>query len=221
MHGIDYIPGSADRGDFDATSTTIGLSIAGMQAESARNAQLDRTFERYWQAFLQRRDGSADWKDYTPYELRSVGAFVRLGRRDRAIELLDVLMADRRPAGWNQWAEVVGRVAREPRFIGDMPHGWIASDFVSAALDLFAYERQERSSLVLAAGVPTEWLAGEGIAVENLRTPYGELSYRLRREGHRLTLTIAGGLTPPAGGLVFGWPYAGEPGPARINGGVQ
>jgi hypothetical protein len=215
MHGIDYIPGSADRGDFDATSTTIGLPIAGMQA-SLPQPELERTFERYWQAFLQ-RGASTDWKDYTPYELRSVGAFVRLGRRDRAIALLEGLMADRRPAGWNQWAEVVGRLLREPRFIGDMPHGWIASDFVSAALDLFAYERQGDRALVLAAGVPTEWLVGEGIGVESLRTPYGELSYRLRQEGQRVMLTIDSGLTPPDGGLVFGWPYAGEPGVARID----
>jgi len=218
MHGIDFIPGSADRGDFDATSTTIGLSIAGMQA-SLPQPQLDRTFSRYWEAYLKRRGGATDWKDYTPYELRSVGAFVRLGRRDRAIELLDGLMADRRPAGWNQWAEVVGRDAREPRFIGDMPHGWIASDFVSAALDLFAYERQRDRSLVLGGGLPTQWLEGAGVAVEGLRTPYGKLSYGLRGDGRRMALTIDAGLTPPAGGLVFGWPYAGEPGVARMNAG--
>lgn len=220
LHGIDYIPGSADRGDFDATSTTIGLSIAGMQA-SLPQRELDRTFERYWQAFRKRREGSTGWKDYTPYELRSVGAFLRLGRRDRALELLDGLMADRRPAGWNQWAEVVGRDAREPRFIGDMPHGWIASDFVSAALDLFAYERQGDRSLVLAAGVPTEWMAGQGIAVETLRTPYGELSYRLRREGQRIAIEIDAGLTPPAGGLAFRWPYAGEPANALSSNGER
>jgi hypothetical protein len=98
-----------------------------------------------------------------------------------------------------------------------MPHGWIASDFVSAALDLFAYERQGDRSLVLAAGVPTEWLAGQGIAVENLRTPDGKLSYGLRRDGQRVMLSVTGGLTPPAGGFVFGWPYAGEPGVAWIN----
>jgi hypothetical protein len=126
-------------------------------------------------------------------------------------------MADRRPAGWNQWAEVVGRNLREPRFIGDMPHGWIASDFASAALDLFAYERQGDRSLVLAAGIPTKWLAGKGIAVENLRTPDGKLSYGLQRKGRRVMLTVDGGLTPPAGGLVFGWRHAGSPGQARIG----
>lgn len=217
QHGIDYIPGSADRGDFDPTSTTIGLSVANQQARLPQR-ELRQTFERYWKEFLARRDDRSDWDDYTPYELRTVGAFVRLGWRERAEQLLDFFLADRRPAGWNQWAEVVGREPRRPRFVGDMPHGWIASDFIRSALDLFAYEREADQALVLAAGVPKAWLSGQGIGIENLRTPYGKLSYALRRDGRRLVLTIAGGLTPPRGGLVFGWPYAGAPGRAFING---
>jgi hypothetical protein len=88
---------------------------------------------------------------------------------------------------------------------------------VSAALDLFAYERPGDRTLVLAAGVPTNWLAGPGVAVENLRTPGGKLSYGLRRDEHGVMLTIDGGLTLPAGGLVYGWPYGGSPAPARTN----
>jgi hypothetical protein len=216
-HGIDYLPGSADRGDFDATSTTIALSIAQQQARLPQR-QLQQTFERYWQEFLVRRDGIAAWDVYTPYELRTVGAFVRLGRRERVRELLEFFLGDRRPPGWNQWAEVVGRDARDPRFVGDMPHGWVASDFIQSVLDLFAYERATDKALVLAAGVPDHWLGGQGCGIENLRTPYGELSYTLRRDGRRIVLTVAGGLTPPPGGLVFGWPYAVAPGPASING---
>ncbi len=146
-----------------------------------------------------------------------MGAFVRLGWRERAVQLLDFFLSHRRPAAWNQWAEVVAREARGPRFLGDMPHGWVASDFIRSALDLFAYEREEDRALVLATGVPEEWLAGPGIGIENLRTPYGKLSYGLRRDGRRLVLTVASGLTPPRGGLVFRWPDAGAPGRALIN----
>ena len=71
-------------------------------------------------------------------------------------------MADRRPAAWNQWAEVVGRDPRKTRFVGDMPHGWIASDFIRAALDLFAYERDTDNALVLAAGLT---LLAAGVAL--------------------------------------------------------
>ena len=47
-------------------------------------------------------------------------------------------------------------------------------------LDLFAYEHEGERSLVLAAGVPMAWLEGQGVAIERLRTPYGELSWRAR-----------------------------------------
>ncbi len=102
-HGIDYLPGSAELGDFDATSSTALLDPGGLVEELPRAATL-ATFERYWREILGRRDATAPWQFYTPYELRSVGAFVRLGWRERAHELLDYLLAGRRPAEWNQSA---------------------------------------------------------------------------------------------------------------------
>jgi len=113
-------------------------------------------------------------------------------------------MAGRRPAAWNQWAEVVGRDTK-PRFVGDMPHGWVASDFIRATLDLFAYEREADGALVLGGGIPEEWLDGQGVTVKELRTPYGPLSYSLKREDARVVLQVAGGLRVPPGGLVFVW----------------
>jgi hypothetical protein len=53
--------------------------------------------------------------------------------------------------------------------------------------------------------------------IDNLRTAR-QLTYTLRHDGGRLLLTIAGGLTPPRGGLVFSWPSAGKPGRASSNG---
>ncbi|MGQ0836042.1 MAG: discoidin domain-containing protein [Gammaproteobacteria bacterium] len=203
-HGIDYIPGAADRGDFDATSTTIALDPVG-ELGRLPEPLVRATFERYWQEFVARRDGTKPWDAYTPYEWRTVGAFVRLGWHARAHELLEFFMSSRRPAAWNQWAEVVGRDPREPRFLGDMPHGWVASDFIRSVLDLFAYERPADAALVLAAGIPREWIEGRGVTVQDLRTPYGPLTYTLTREAGRVRLRIEEGLTLPAGGLVFKW----------------
>ena len=87
-----------------------------------------------------------------------------------------------------------------------------------SALDLFAYERDADSALVLAAGLPLQWLEGAGVAVENLHTPYGHLSYSLQSQGHRLTLKVAPGLQLPPGGLVFVWPGALPAGPTLLNG---
>jgi len=204
VFGSRFIPGAADLGDFDPTSTTIGLSPGGEEQWLPR-AMVRATFERYWQESVARRDGTREWKDYTPYEWRNVGAMVRLGWRDRALAMADFFMADRRPAGWNKWAEVVGREPREPRFIGDMPHGWVASDFINAVLDMLAFERFEDDALVLGAGIPRAWLEGEGIRVERLRTPYGPLSFALRAEGGRGILSYRLEGTPPPGGLVFRW----------------
>ncbi|HSE12747.1 MAG TPA: discoidin domain-containing protein [Rudaea sp.] len=216
-HAIDYLPGCAELGDFDATSATVMLSPAGEQQALPQDL-LHNTFERYWNGFAERRDGTKPWDDYTPYEWRTVGSFVRLGWRERAQAAIDFFFASgARPAAWNQWAEVVGHDARKPRFVGDMPHGWVASDFIRSALDLFAYERESDHSLVLAAGVPESWLDGDGIAIERLRTPYGELSYHLRRDGTRTELRVAPGTKPP-GGFVLAWPGKTQPATARING---
>src|SRR4029453_4219836 len=106
-HGIAYLPGAAELGDFDPTSSTIAIAPAG-ELHRLPPALVHATFERYWREFVDRRDGRKSWNDYTPYELRNVSAFLRLGWRDRAHALLDFFMAARRPAAWNQWPEVVG-----------------------------------------------------------------------------------------------------------------
>ena len=119
-HAVDYLPGCADLGDFDATSTTIALSP--VQAEDVLpRAALERTFEKYYE-FFTARAGGAEWDAYTPYEIRNIGAFVRLGWRDRAAELVDFFVHDQRPTGWRQWSEVVWRDASTPHFLGDIPH---------------------------------------------------------------------------------------------------
>ncbi len=216
-HGIDYLPGAAELGDFDPTSTTIALAPGGEQDWLPREL-LENTFERYWQQFVERRDGRREWKDYTPYEWRNVAAFVRLGWRDRAWQAVEYFFADRAPPPWNQWAEVVSATPRKPFFVGDLPHAWVASDFVRSALDMFAYHRERDDSLVLAAGVPLDWLEGEGIQVRGLHTPHGRLGYALRRRDGQLQLDVAGDAGLPPGGLVLPWPYAGHPGRTTIDG---
>lgn len=203
QHAIDYLPGSAELGDFDPTSTSIALSPGGEQ-QMLPPAALTATFERYWQQFDTRRHGN-EWDTYTPYELRNVGTFIRLGWRERAHELLEFFMNDRRPATWNQWAEVVSREPRKPRFLGDMPHGWVESDYVRSFLDMFAYERPMDETLVLLAGIPQAWIEEGAVGIAGLRTPYGELSYSYRPDdaGHVLEIDR---LALPPGGIAVSWP---------------
>src|SRR3546814_1628244 len=111
-------------------------------------------------------------------------------------------------------SDLVSRTPRKPFFVGDLPHAWVASDFVRAALDMFAYARDVDDSIVLAAGIPVDWFEGDGVAIRGLHTPQGELGYSLRRDGDALVLEVAGGIDVPAGGLVLPLPYAGAPGSA-------
>jgi hypothetical protein len=218
-HRIDYIPGCAELGDFDATSTTIALEPGGQLAHLENDLPhglLDATFERYWKQSKARIEGG-DWKDYTPYEWRTVGVFARLGWRNRIPAMLDFFFAGIRPAGWNQWAEVVDRDPRKPRFIGDMPHAWVASDFIRSALDLFAYERRSEASLVLGAGIQPQWLDDGGVALRGLRTPYGALGYSVKRDGGKVIWTIDAGAHPP-GGLLLTWSLPQAPGATTVNG---
>jgi hypothetical protein len=218
QHNLDFLPGSAELGDFDSTSTTIGLAPGGEQARLPQPL-LSNTFERYWVDFEKRANGKREWKDYTPYEWRNVAAFVRLGWRERANAAVDFFFGHRTPQPWNQWAEVVSHTPRKPFFVGDLPHAWVGSDFVRTALDMFVYAREDDDSLVLAAGIPAAWLDGTGIALSGLRTPGGQLSYTLKRDAGQLQLEVpATGFKLPKGGLVLQWPYASVPGKTLVDG---
>jgi hypothetical protein len=190
-------------GDFDATSTTIGVAPGGMLGTLPDTA-LRRTFERYVAESRTRARGERQWEDYTPYEWRTVGTLVRLGMVEEAHEMIDFFMRDRRPPAWHHWAEVVWRDPETPRFIGDMPHTWVGSDFIRSVLDLFAYEREADSSLVVAAGIPDRWLeGGEAVSVRGLRTWYGPLDVTARRDASGATrVTVAGLDSIPPGGIV-------------------
>ncbi|WP_101925494.1 MULTISPECIES: discoidin domain-containing protein [Luteimonas] len=217
QHDIDYLPGAAELGDFDATSTTIALAPGGEQGRLPEPL-LTNTFERYWTKFSDRRDGREPWKDYTPYEWRNVAAFVRLGWRERANEVREWFFDHRAPLAWNQWGEVVTPTPRTPFFLGDLPHAWVGSDFVRSALDMFAYVREVDDSLVLAAGVPAAWFDGTGVRLNGMRTPQGTVGYHLRRDGDALLLDIDADSGLPDGGLVLQWPYASVPGATTIDG---
>ncbi|HEY2290872.1 MAG TPA: discoidin domain-containing protein [Thermoanaerobaculia bacterium] len=200
---IDFIPASADLADRDPTSTTTAISPGG-ELDNLRAKlppqTLEHTFEYYWREIEKRKTG--DWKAYTPYELRTVGTFVRMGQPERARELLGLFLKDQRPPSWNQWPEVVYRDLRAPNFLGDLPHTWVGSDFIRSLLDLLAYERDSDQALVLAAGVPDEWIR-EGVSVKGMPTPWGLLDYSLKAEGDSVQLRVGGGLTVPPGGVVF------------------
>ena len=199
FHRIDYVAGSADRGDFDPTSTTIGMT-AGALGSDIPYERLKTTFERYYQKTLLPRMKQPNL--YTPYELRSVAAFVRLRAPDKALKALDLFFSDQTPSEWYQWAEVITVPRRKVQFLGDLPHGWVASDYIRSALDLFAYERIEAHQMVLLGGFDPAWADKGETHLNGLFTPYGRLSLRVSKHGKNLIVDIDADKVPPGGFVI-------------------
>ncbi|HRK30381.1 MAG TPA: discoidin domain-containing protein [Tepidisphaeraceae bacterium] len=218
-HGIDYLPGCVELGDFDSTSSTILLWPVD-EAESFPRAWLDATFDRAWKEFLKRRESMpATWTAYTPYEIRHVGTYLRLGHKDRAWAAMDYFFAHQRPVGWRHWAEVVWRDPLAPKMIGDMPHTWVGSDFLNAMRAMFVYEDQHQQKLILLAGLPDAWLTDPaGVSFANLRTEYGTISATAKNAAAgKLVVTVKGSSNPP-GGIELRSPLSGTILSAAVNG---
>lgn len=219
---LAYIPGSVEWADFDPTATSNAiaqLDFADVLPQGPLHAMLDT----YLDGFRRKHRGEIPWNNYTAYEIRIIGAFVRLGKRQEANELLQFFLSDRRPLEWNQWPEITWRNPRSPGHLGDVPHTWIAAEYLLALASMVASEREATASMVLASGMPWAWIAsGEGFAVKGLPTRYGPLDFRIQANGDTaIAVEIGGGLTLPPGGLSLAPPLPPDrwiqPGSASIT----
>ncbi len=215
---IDYIPGCVELGDFDATSTTIGIHPVN-ELGNIPEPQLHNTFDKYYEFFKNRRDGKIKWEAYTPYENRVIGSFVFLDQKERAHEVLDYFMKDRRPATWNQWGEVVYSDPASPKFVGDIPHTWCGSDFIRSVRAMFVYERERDTSLVIGAGIADAWVNDPtGVQVSNLPTYYGNVSYTIKKDGAKVRVDVSGNVIVPTKKIVLKSPLSDKVKSVRVNG---
>jgi len=198
---IDYIPGCVELGDFDATSTTIALTPCN-EFNNLPKPEVHNTFDKYFKFFTDRRDGKIDWVNYTPYENRLIGSFILLDQPERSHMLIDYFLNDQVPQSWNAFAEVVWRDKKTARFIGDIPHTWVGSDFLNAIRSMFVYENESDESLVLASALYQDWIdSPNGMSIENLPTYYGEISYSIKKADSRYTFSIYGDVDLPSNGI--------------------
>jgi hypothetical protein len=219
--GIDFLPGSVEWADADATALAIALTLVD-EAHHLPAAALERSFTLYLARFRALRTNQAQWTHYSPYEIRIIGALVRLGKRAEAEELARFFFSERRPLAWNQWPEIAWRDPRTPGHQGDLPHAWVGAEYILAWRDRFAYEREADRSLVLGAGIPEEWLVAGEVAVRGLPTHYGYLDLRIWRcEDGTLHLSLDGRLKLPPGGIRFAPPLAAALRELRVNGRIR
>ncbi len=204
--GIDFLPGSVEWADPDPTALANALTLIDEAAALPAGA-LRVSFDAFMRRFRAMHSGAEPWVNYTPYEIRIIGALIRLGRRAEAHQLLDFHLAERRPPAWNQWPEIAWADPRSPGHQGDLPHAWIGAEYALAFRDCFAYERGADRALVIGAGIPDHWLDAGPVAVNGLPTAYGRLDLRLARTADGgLTLDLGGDLRAPPGGILLAPP---------------
>ena len=202
-HKINYIPGCAELGDFDATSTTISL-FPGNEQNNLPREELLNTFDTYYENFKNRLNPNFNWINYTPYELRTVGSFILLDKKEISHEQLDFFFKDQHPGEWNHWAEVVWKNRDEPKFIGDMPHTWVGSDYINAVRMMFVYESYFDTTLILGAGLKDDWIdSDEGVVVDKMPTYYGDISYSVKKFYNGYKVDISGDIQVPMDKIIF------------------
>jgi len=195
------VPASVEWADFDPTSIAGAISLVG-EIDLFPAEPLAKTFDQYMKGLRGRHSGALAWNNFSPYEVRIVGALVRLGRRDEANELLLAMMAARRPDSWRQWPEIVWRDIESPAHLGDLPHCWIGAEYVIALRTMFVYERESDAALVLGAGLRREWLDSvPRLEAKGLPTWYGTLDLAFHRDGRdgRSYRIVVRGAKPPGG----------------------
>ena len=212
--GIDFIPGAAELGDFDATSTAIGFE-PGRMAHLLPQDLLRNTFQMYYEHLLDRFEPG--WSgQYTPYEARSIQALIELDWRDRANVLLNYLLSCRRPLEWNHLGEVVLGGYRVGGYIGDMPHTWVGSDLVNSVRGMLVMERN--GALELLFGVTDDWFADGGdIRLRAMPTQYGALDLSAGMDGDTLAVTL-GGTLKNLDHIQLRWPRDTAPADVLVDG---
>ena len=209
----DYIPASADFGDIDPASVSIGLDPAGQQ-ELLPDTALRTTFTRYLEEVRRRSLPGARYV-YTPYEFRNVLTFVHLDQPLLAEELLNRLRTARNPAGWQVFAEVVRSPPRQVFYLGDMPHTWVGAEYVRAIIGMLMHEDDGR--LELLPGTPPDWVAGKGVAIERLPTAFGALSLSAQQDESTLRVQLGATLSP-ATAVDVSWPKRIRPKSVTVDG---
>jgi hypothetical protein len=209
--GVRHVPNGPEDvgGSSDARGTNPAIWPVGVLP--GEEALLRASWAHYFDRWIEPRGGGYRHAlDLTwPYGgLGLAQGFLRLGMTDRLWTVLDWTMRSQTLPGAYAWAEGVHPDTLGYQ-IGDMPHGWAASELINLLRDVLLTEQGDR--LVIGAGVPRRWLlSGREIAIENAPTPFGPAGY---------SLTAA--VTERADGSLSGTVRVRRLGPAAPPGGYR
>lgn len=206
-NGLHELPGSVEWADFDPTATACAIGQLGLAA-IFDSASVHQTFDRFLLEWRQRIEKRRPADRYSAYEIRNAHALSALGRGDEALEQLQYALTTARPVAWQQWPEITWIESGVPGHMGDLPHTWIAAEFLLAVRSLWLVEEPRR--LVFGRGLPSGWLDRENLALLDWPTPFGRLSLRTRLDTpDSMLLELDGDVIPPEGLLLSANAFSG------------
>jgi hypothetical protein len=190
---ISWIPNGPEdlRGSSMARGTSPGLWPGG--ALAANDPLVKQSFQYYWKTWIEPYRGAyLHHNGFWPYAFELGYCYLRLDQPERAHTILNWHLAHQTFPGLYAWAEVLDTV--NYRFqAGDMPHAWVAADYINLLRGLLVDERGD--TLVLGAGIPREWLiTGEAVGISGAFTRFGKMSFAVNYEesSQSLQWSIAG-----------------------------
>jgi hypothetical protein len=187
----------------DARGSSPAVWPGQLWTKDLARTQLQGYFQRWVQPY-----GGAfkhEANNFWPFgALEIAHASLFAGLPDQARQILNWQLDHPTGKGVWAWGDQVNEDGSQ-LLVGDMPHGWVAAEYVSLVRDMLLYESS--NTLQLAAGVGQDWLAdGQTVAVKDLPTYFGAISYQLRRSGSTITLDLQAS-SPPPGGYDLFLPY--------------
>ena len=194
---IHWIPNGPE--DLEGTSMARGTSPAVWPGDlyPEPGKLVYSSFDEYWKRWIEPYGGAYFHQGRIwPYGMELAQCYVVLGERERAWKMLLWHLEHQTLPGVYAWGEQV-RVKGHSFQSGDMPHCWVAADYVNLARSLFLFERPA-GVLVLGAGAPGEWWK-KGFAVEGAPTWWGELSYKVEPIQGGCGLEVASAPGAPGG----------------------
>jgi hypothetical protein len=200
---IDWIPNGPE--DIYGTSMARGTGPAVWPGQilNRNDSVVQTSFQRYFEKWIKPYSGAyLHQGHFWPYAFELAECYTVLGRREIADEIFDWHLKHQTFPGAYSWAEQIDTTSLWFAS-GDMPHCWVAADYMNALRASLAYEDGDR--LILGAGMPQVWISsGEEITVENAPTFFGTLTSTLRvaDDGKEMIMRLEGQAKPPGGYLL-------------------
>jgi hypothetical protein len=175
-----------------ARGTSCGVWPCGVLDPSDQFVR--SSFEVYWNKWIAPHDGGFEHKgEFWPYAgLDLAMDYLMFGQPERTAKILRWTIDHDPTSGCYSWPEGMN-LKNLTLAAGDMPHGWMCASYISLIRNILV--REVGSDLVIASGVPEEWLApGREIEIGGFPTTNGTVGYKLRtsHDSIRISLNASG-----------------------------